>query len=138
MKVFLNKLNESNCKLTPQRLAILQVLEDSQGEHLSAEQIFIMVKSRMPGIGIATVYRTLELFASLGLLRKTSFDEGKFRYEFQDFDRHGHHHLICLSCGKITEIEEDLLYQLEREVEKKGFRVVNHSLVIYGRCEACQ
>jgi len=132
-----DKLAESNYKLTPQRRAILQVLEDNQGEHLSAEQIFFMVRSRLPNIGIATVYRTLELFAVLGLLRKTSFDEGKFRYELPDVDRHRHHHLVCVGCGKIIEIEEDLLHQLEREVEKKGFQVIDHSLVIYGRCPSC-
>lgn len=132
-----DKLKESNHKLTPQRLAILEVLEDNQGEHLSAEQIFLMVKTRMPNIGLATVYRTLELFAGLGLLHKTSFDEGKFRYEFRERGRHRHHHLICLECGRISEIEEDLLHQLEREVEKKGFKVVDHSLVIYGKCSKC-
>ncbi len=136
-EIFYEKLAESNYKLTPQRRAILQVLEDNQGEHLSAEQIFFMVRARMPSIGMATVYRTLELFAGLGLLRKTSFDEGKFRYEFHDIDRHRHHHLVCVGCGRITEIEEDLLHQLERQVEEKGFQVIDHSLVIYGKCPTC-
>jgi len=138
LKRVFDRLQETEHKVTPQRLAILEVLAENQGEHLSAEQIFMMVKRRMPNIGMATVYRTLELLAGVGVLHKTSFDEGRFRYEFREADRHRHHHLVCLGCGSIAEIEEDLLYQLEREVERKGFKVVDHSLVIYGKCVKCQ
>ncbi|NLK51034.1 MAG: transcriptional repressor [Syntrophomonadaceae bacterium] len=134
----LDKLENLSYKITPQRKAILQVLEENQGDHLSAEQIFLSVKKRMPNVGIATVYRTLDALANLGVLHKTSFDEGLFRYEFCEDDRHHHHHLVCVTCGNITEIEEDLLYQLERKVEDQGFKVIDHSLVIYGICQGCQ
>ncbi|MGI6488743.1 MAG: Fur family transcriptional regulator [Syntrophothermaceae bacterium] len=138
IKYAFDKLQESDVKITPQRMAILEVLDDNQGKHLSAEQIFLMVKKRRPNIGMATVYRTLELFANLDILHKTSFDAGVFRYEFCDIDRHHHHHVICVECGDIVELEDDLLHPLEKEVEKRGFKVVDHSLIIYGKCPECQ
>ncbi|MCR4400457.1 MAG: Fur family transcriptional regulator [Syntrophomonadaceae bacterium] len=134
----LERLQQANCKMTPQRMAVLQVLEENQGRHLTAEQIFLMVKHRMPLIGMATVYRTLELFAGLGVLNKASFDEARFRYEFGEEDRHRHHHLMCVECGEIAELEEDLLHSLERQVEESGFQVLDHALVIYGRCARCR
>lgn len=133
----LDKLEGLAYRITPQRKAILQVLEDNRGKHLSAEQIYLKVRKKRANIGMATVYRTLDALDNLGILHKTSFDEGLYRYEFCTEDRH-HHHLICLTCGNIVEIEEDLLQYLKQKVEDKGFKVEDHNLVIYGVCQNCQ
>jgi len=134
------KLRDRDYKLTPQREEILRVLIENQDKHLSAEEILGLVKEKAPEVGLATVYRTLEILYSMGLVHCMDFGDGRKRYEFELLDKkaHQHHHLICLKCGRIEEIEEDLLEELEREVYKsKGFTVTNHQLKIYGFCQEC-
>jgi Fur family ferric uptake transcriptional regulator len=132
------KLKKNNYRLTDQRMAVLQVMLENKGHHLSAEEVLTEARSKSPNIGIATVYRTLEKLASIAILRKTVFEAGKYRYEISDSHSHQHHHFICLNCGKITEVEEDLLYSLEQHIEEKGYQVVNHELKLYGYCPDCQ
>lgn len=139
--MFDNKIKErlikGNYKLTDQRLAVLQVMQENKGRHLSAEEVFNAAREKLPNIGIATVYRTLERLAAIEILYKTMFDSDKFRYELSADQNHQHHHIICLGCGKITEVEEDLLASLEKHVEKQGFEIVDHELKLYGYCPSC-
>src|ERR1700730_2587990 len=108
------QLQSQQLKLTPQREATLQVLLENHEQHLSAEDIFMLVKQKAPDIGLATVYRTLELLYELRIIEKLSFGDGVARYEFRSDDHpHHHHHLICLNCGRVSEIE-DLLDDLEK------------------------
>lgn len=137
-KKIANKLKENNYKLTEQREAVLEVMLDNRGKHLSAEEVLMEAKQKMPNIGIATVYRTLEKLASMDILYKTMFEGGKFRYELSDADTHQHHHIVCLKCGNIYEFEEDLLNELERRLEDRGFAVVDHELKFYGYCPGCR
>lgn len=130
-------LESYNYKLTEQRAAILDVMLKKKGEHLSAEEVLLEAKQILPNIGIATVYRTLEKLANMGILYKTMFDGGKYRYEISDDSDHHHHHFICLTCGSIIEIEEDWLTEIEEQLEKRGFRVVDHELKFYGYCPKC-
>lgn len=132
------KLKENNYKLTDQREAVLEVMLDNKGKHLSAEEVLQEAKQKMPNIGIATVYRTLEKLASMDILYKTMFEGGKFRYELSDNDTHQHHHIVCLKCGQIYEFEEDLLNELERRLESRGFQVIDHELKFYGYCPKCK
>jgi len=132
------KLQEKEYKLTPQRRTILKVLLDNQEKHLSAEDIYQIVKPHYPEIGLATVYRTLELLADIDVLQKMNFDDGKARYEFSNHDEHQHHHLICLKCSKVIEFNDDLLDILEKAIsEKKNFEIVDHKLKFYGYCSKC-
>jgi len=130
-------LNRNQYKLTPQRKAVLHVLEQTRGRHMTAEDIYNEVKKTNPGIGIATIYRTLELLARLEIVHKNSFDEGKYRYEFSENDGHFHHHFLCSSCGVIIEVEEDYLNILEGELERRGFHITDHNLQLYGLCPDC-
>lgn len=132
------KLNRSPYKLTAQRRAIIELLEQRRGSHLTAEEIYMEVKKDEPNIGLATIYRTLELLVSLDILRRSSFDDGKYRYEFCDDDRHYHHHFICLECGRIDEVSEDDLQPLENALEKRGYKIIDHTLKLYGYCPHCQ
>ncbi|WP_028307250.1 Fur family transcriptional regulator [Desulfitibacter alkalitolerans] len=133
------KLQEKEYKLTPQRKTILKVLLDNEEKHLSAEDIYQIVKHHYPEIGLATVYRTLELLADIDILQKMNFDDGKARYEFSSHDEHHHHHLICLKCGKVIEFNDDLLDVLEKTIsEKKDFEVLDHKLKFYGYCSKCK
>lgn len=136
---FINdKLKNSDYKLTRQREAILDVMRESKGKHLTAEEVLLEARARVPNIGIATVYRTLERLADIDILYKTIFDEGKYRYELSDAKNHQHHHVICLACGKIFEVEEDLLSNLEQHLENQGFEIVDHQLKIYAYCPQCR
>lgn len=139
--MFDNKIKErlikGNYKLTDQRLAVLQVMQENKGRHLSAEEVLNAAREKLPNIGIATVYRTLERLAAIEILYKTMFDSDKFRYELSADQNHQHHHIICLGCGKITEVEEDLLASLEKHIEQQGFKIVDHELKLYGYCPSC-
>ena len=133
------KLKDKEYKLTPQRRIILKVIMEKDKRHLSAEEIYSIVKESFPDIGLATVYRTLDLLAELGILQKMDFGDGKARFELNDEDVHHHHHLICLSCGKVEEFDLDLLESLEESISKKtGFDIINHRLKFYGYCSECK
>ncbi len=130
-------LNRHQYKLTTQRKAILEVLDRTRGTHMTAEDIYNEVRKLHPKIGIATVYRTLELFTRLQIVHKNMFDEGKFRYEFCEDDGHYHHHFLCNDCGAIIEVEEDYLNHLEVELERQGYRVTDHNVQLFGYCPDC-
>lgn len=133
------KLKAQGCKLTPQRRSILDVIIDNGGSHLSAEEIYEMVKKKCPEIGLATVYRTMQMFDEIGIVYKHNFDDGRSRYELQNNEDHQHHHLICINCGKVIEVEEDLLEQLEKGIENKyKFSITNHNVKFLGLCDQCK
>ncbi len=135
-----NTLQQAGYKLTPQREATVRMLLDKDDEHLSAEEIYVLVKQRVPEIGLATVYRTLEILTDLHLTHKVIFEDGLSRYDLQKSkDHHFHHHLECVQCGKIEEIEEDLLEEVEHEIERNfEFIVQDHQLTFQGICKNCQ
>lgn len=134
------KLRSKEYKLTPQRQQILEVMLENKEKHLSAEDVYNLVKMKAPDVGMATVYRTLELFLEHEIIHSVNFGDGRKRYEYgNNCDGHHHHHAICLSCGKILEINEDLLDELEKQVARDyGFEVTDHELKIYGRCGGCK
>ena len=134
------KFRERQYKLTPQRQTILQAFLDHKGQHLSAEDVYTIVKEKSPDHGLATVYRTLELLSELEVLQKMDFGDGRSRYEINENNTpHHHHHLICVSCGKVTEFEDDLLETLESAIARKSnFLIVDHQLKFYGYCQECQ
>ncbi|MDW7674852.1 MAG: Fur family transcriptional regulator [Bacillota bacterium] len=133
------KLHEHDYKITPQRRIILKVFLDNLEHHLSAEEIYNIVKETHPEIGLATVYRTLDLLAELEVLQRVNFGDGRSRYEFSDREVHHHHHLICLGCGEVTEFDDDKLEVLEKTIsEKSSFKIVDHQLKFYGYCNKCQ
>ncbi len=131
------KLNEADYKLTPQRQAILNVLLDNQDKHLTAEEVLIKARQAIPNIGIATVYRTLDSLVGMDILDKSMFEGERYRYELADIDNQPHHHIICLNCNSIIEIEEDLLHNIEAQLEAKGFRIVDRELKFFGYCPKC-
>ena len=133
------ELKNKDYKLTPQRRTILRVFLENTGGHLSAEELYAIVKMENPEIGLATVYRTLDLFAELGILTKMDFGDNKARFELYDSEVHHHHHLICLSCGKVEEFDVDLLEALEDSIEEKTcFEIVDHRLKFFGYCSKCK
>ncbi|SDC43521.1 Fur family transcriptional regulator, ferric uptake regulator [Paenibacillus sp. UNCCL117] len=127
-------------KLTPQREVTLRVLLENEADHLSAEDVFMLVKERFPDIGLATVYRTLELLAELHIVEKMNFGDGVARFDLRSDDHdHMHHHLICHTCGALNEIKDDWLLELEeRLLREYGFQVTDHRLDFIGNYHACK
>jgi Fur family ferric uptake transcriptional regulator len=122
---------------TNQRDAILKVFIEA-GRHLSAEDLYVRVKKASPGIGYATVYRTLKLLADAGLAEERRFADGFTRFEYKNSSGH-HDHLICTRCGAIIEFENERIEALQQDVaRKKGFKVHSHKLELYGLCSGCQ
>lgn len=140
MEEMKNLLAAKELRLTPQREAIIKILFQKKNQHLSADDIYLLTKETNPDIGIATIYRTLELFAELGIVNKMEFGDGCSRYEFNEGkEGHAHHHLICEKCGSIIEFNEDLLEELEEKIARESkFRITNHCLRFYGYCQNCQ
>jgi Fur family ferric uptake transcriptional regulator len=136
-----NKLHENGYKLTPQRESVVKVILEREHEHLSAEEIFLYVKRKNPDIGLATVYRTLEILFDLHVVDRVSFtDDGVALYDLRgDTNKHFHHHLVCDVCGDVQEIEEDLLLEVEALVDKEfDFQVRDHKLTFMGKCKNCR
>ena len=134
-------LKEKGLKVTRQRLVVLEVLAENEEKHLTAEEIYEKVKVENPDIGLATVYRTVQLLLELELIDRINLDDGFVRYEIADMEKsehHRHHHLICLQCGKVSAFQDDMLEALETGVEKAlGFRVTDHEVKLYGFCKDC-
>ena len=112
---FKEMLKEKGLKVTNQRLLVLQVLAEHGDEHMTAEDIFELVKEDYPEIGLATIYRTVQLLLDMQLVDRIMLDDGCVRYEIGDFldeqegHRHHHHHLICTECGNVSAFRDDLL-----------------------------
>lgn len=132
-------LKNSGYKLTVQRQMILELVAAQKEKHLSAEEIFELVKIKYPQIGLATVYRTIAILEKMKLLQRINLDDGCIRYQLADpNEKHEHHHLICESCGLVVDMQEDLLEDLEKKVmQKNGFKVNNHRLKLFGLCGRC-
>ena len=137
---FKEKLKEKGCKLTMQRRSVLDVLLEHSNEHLSTEEIYDIVKGNFPEIGLATVYRTVQLFEDMGIVDRLNFDDGCSRFELASEDTvHHHHHLICEECNKVFEVENDLLDDIEKEIENKyNFKIHDHNVMFYGICKDCE
>ena len=110
----------------------------TQTGHLSVDELLDKVTARDSSIGAATVYRTMKILTDAGLASARHFEGGQTRYEAA-LDRHHHDHLICTSCGRIFEFENERIEELQARVaEQHGFRVTHHKLELYGLCKACQ
>ena len=139
---FKTLLKRNGLKVTTQRVAILEVLNNRPGTHMTAEEIYDCVRRKYPDIGLATVYRTIQLLSELNLIDKLNLDDGYVRYEIGRKSPveacHHHHHLICLDCGNIYAFQDDLLETLEERIKVTlGFEVVDHEVKLYGHCNKC-
>lgn len=136
-------LREKGLKVTTQRLAVLAVLSQKLDRHLTAEEIYDLVKVSNPEIGLATVYRTIQMLLELKIIDRINLDDGYVRYElghvYESEDSHHHHHLICVKCGRVMSFQGDLLEEFEKRIEDKtGFWIQDHDVKLYGYCTDCQ
>lgn len=136
-------LRGKGLKVTAQRIAVLSVLSEEPDRHLTAEEIYDLVRVSSPDIGLATVYRTIQILLELKIIDRIYLDDGYVRYElghvYESEDSHHHHHLICVKCGRVMSFQGDLLETFEMKIEEKtGFRIQDHDVKLYGLCKDCQ
>ncbi|AJS61456.1 hypothetical protein UB51_09045 [Paenibacillus sp. IHBB 10380] len=134
-----HKLELHGYKWTKQRTMTLEVLLEKDSGYLTAEEIFMRIKSKYPQIGLSTVYRTLGLLNELHIVRKVTFNDKSTRFGLRDDDSdHLPPHLICKACGLIEKVNEDWLSELELHLRKEfGFQVFDYQLDFIGTYAEC-
>lgn len=136
------RLETSGYRLTRQRQMILSVLLQNEGRHFTAEELHrLVMRKYSSSIGIATIYRNLIILHQLGIVEKLEVDGEVTRYEIS----HGmedarHHHLVCVKCGAIIGMQENLINEVLKEsiLEKYDFSVKDNKINLYGYCRYCQ
>lgn len=136
-KAFNDFAASKGLRSTHQRDIILDIFLSTH-QHISVEELYLKVKSSNPGIGQATVYRTLKLFAEAGLAREILLHDGQTRYEHAVAGEH-HDHLVCTGCNAIIEFEDETIEKLQNDIATRhGFLIKNHKMEIYGLCANCR
>ncbi len=129
------RLQDTGLRLTPQRLLILDTLQQTD-DHISAEEILTQVRATYPFVNISTVYRTLDTLRELALVTVAHLGNGGVRYHWVDKSRH--HHLVCQRCGAVYDLDEDLTNDLAISIEHRyAFRPSFSHLSIFGTCSRC-
>lgn len=128
------EIRKAGLKVTLPRVKILEILENSEARHVSAEDVYKQLLANDEEIGLATVYRVLTQFEGAGLVERHQFDGGHSVFEL---NRGTHHdHIVCIRCGKVEEFVDESIEKRQREIAReKGFEIADHSLVIYGECK---
>jgi Fur family transcriptional regulator, ferric uptake regulator len=130
------RLRDAGYKLTNARLTILDVLE-THGGHMTSAEVLEKVEARTPDIGRASVFRALDLFTRLSIIRPTYINDSSTPTYVLMPGGH-HHHIICTNCARIIEFEDCHLEKLERELERQfRVRLTGHLLEFYGLCADC-
>ena len=140
-----HKFESHASRLTAPREAILKFLSNST-RHLSAKEIYASLHRSYPGMGLSTVYRTLDLLAQMGIVAKLSLGDGQSRYELKSKNKgEHHHHLICTNCGEIINYSEFLDEELrlvrkteDRLAKKYNFVIQDHNIEFLGICKKCK
>jgi len=126
-------LKNIGLKATLPRLRILDLFEQSDKRHMTAEEVYRLLTDDGQDIGLATVYRVLTQFEQAGLLIRHYFDSDKAVFELNHGDHHDH--LVCLQCGKVEEfIDPEIEKRQHRIAKERGFAINDHSLQIYADC----
>lgn len=132
-----SRMRQEGYKITGPRKRIIETLLENQSKHYTIEELYDEINQKRPSIGLATVYRTVNTLCELEILAKLELADGYDRYELKD-DAHHHHHLICENCGRVIEVREDFLDELEEKIERTyQFQVLGHMLKFYGLCGTC-
>lgn len=128
-------LKEKGYKVTPQRIAVYDVLRQTK-EHPTVEAIYNKLQPAYPTMSLATVYKSLEMFKEINLVQELNVGEDKFRY---DANVNPHPHITCQACGKVDDVDDDMFFNLSEQVESKtGYRITGQKLYFYGYCPECK
>ncbi len=130
------QIKGAGLKVTRPREKILSILERSGRRHLSAEDVYKALLNNGDDVGLATVYRVLTQFEEAGLVCRRHFATGQSVFELNSGDHHDH--LVCIRCSRVVEFADPLIEERQGAIAAAhGFRIENHSLVIYGVCAEC-
>jgi len=137
---FYQIIKENNHKITNQRTAILKIFLENKKEHMTVDEIHQYIMKDNPDIGLATVYRNVQLLSELKILNKLKLNDGFTRYELIFSKEEGrHHHLVCKNCKQIIEVKEDLMESIEEILnDNYGFLVSDHHAKFFGLCKNCR
>lgn len=128
------ELRKAGLKVTLPRLKILELLENAELHHMSAEEIYKALIEQGEDVGLATVYRVLTQFEQAGIVERHNFENNLSVFEITQEEHHDH--LVCDICGKIVEFRNAIIEEQQLKVaEEFGFTLSGHSLVLYGICD---
>lgn len=131
------ELKKAGLKVTLPRMKILDMLEEHNDQHLTAEDIYRSLLAAGEEIGLATVYRVLTQFETAGLVKRHYFEGGQSIFELNQGEHHDH--MVCVKCGRIEEFYDAVIEERQRQMAReKGFTLEEHSLILYGECAECQ
>ena len=132
-----DELKQAGLKATRPRLMILQLLEESEDRHLTAEGVYRSLLDAGEEVGLATVYRVLTQFEQAGLVKRHHFDGERAFFEL-DENKH-HDHMVCVRCGRVEEFVQPEIERLQEEVARRHhFKLTEHRMELYGLCADCQ
>ncbi len=133
---YVERLRRQSVRVTPQRLIVLEALAAHSG-HIAADEILQWAAARYPAINLATVYRTLDLLISIGLVAQTDFGSGVSHFELVGDSPH--HHLVCEHCHAVLEIDAEALAPIQQSILRDyGFLTNTRHLALFGCCRACR
>lgn len=128
-------LRDSGFKVTPQRLAVYDALTKTK-EHPNAEMLYSKLRPHYPTMSLATVYKTVDILAKLGLIKVLNTGEDSFRY---DADVSDHSHLRCSECKSVCDVYELSTAEIIDEVERKtGYSIASKEIYFFGTCPDCK
>ncbi|MDE0193332.1 MAG: ferric iron uptake transcriptional regulator [Gammaproteobacteria bacterium] len=126
------ELRRAGLKVTMPRLKVLEVLEQAEPHHLSAEDVYKQLLSVDESISITTIYRVLTQFEQSGIVERHNFDDGHAVYELASETHHDH--MVDVDSGSVTEFVNERIEDLQREVAAAhGYELVHHEMVLYVR-----
>lgn len=131
---FLADFKKTGLKITTPRREILKTLSTNP---LSAQEVHEVLKQKNFNTDLVTVYRTLELFQTLGLVSKIQFEDQTARFELIHGNEH-HHHLVCIKCGLVEDITIDESRFVKQIEKQSNFQIQRHALEFFGFCKKCQ
>ena len=132
-EIFTKFLREGDYRITPERFEVLDAVM-KWDDHFDADNLFIYLKNKNSKVSRATVYKTLNLLHECGLVSRYRFSQGHAQYE-KTLNRPDHDHLICTTCGKIIEFDNQKVVQLQNDIcTSYGFKPLYHSFQVFSQC----
>ena len=130
-------IKKAGLKVTVPRVKILEIMENTDARHFSAEDVYRILLESGEDVGMATVYRVLTQFETAGIVQRHHFETGISVFELNRGEHHDH--ILCVQCGKVSEFMDETIEQRQREIAKEaGYEMTDHALYIYGVCKQCQ
>jgi Fur family transcriptional regulator, ferric uptake regulator len=134
-EALLEDLRKKGFRITHQRETIMRIFQEEASKHLSAEDVFEVLRKNNEQISLATTYRTLRILVEMNILRELDFAESHKHYELVEDGHSPHHHIICLNCNKTIEFENDAINKLGEKIAKQyGLEIIDLQFQILAKC----